>query len=186
MSESDGDIANELVEFEEMNGNPNDEVYNPDYSPKRNPDKKKSMPTITKNHLIKYVRRHSPLRLKNNHSNETYIMDKPSEVYPEPQGFLSIVRINTKNQLDSSGQADNSRKVSITREDKASNEDRVLELGEFRESQKENAIRKTRKLITEKEMIKEKMREGRRRVEEGMVHSKTTNGFFRYNYIRKH
>lgn len=34
-------------------------------------------------------------------------------------------------------------------------------------------------------MIKEKLRQNRKKIEEGMLHSKTYNGFFRYNYIRK-
>jgi hypothetical protein len=33
-------------------------------------------------------------------------------------------------------------------------------------------------------MILEKMRQNRRKVEEGMIHSKTFNGFFRYNYFK--
>jgi hypothetical protein len=29
------------------------------------------------------------------------------------------------------------------------------------------------------------MRQKRRKLEEGMIHSKTFNGFFRYNFIKK-
>lgn len=44
---------------------------------RENDNKKKTMPVIAKNQFIRYMRRHSPNKLRNYHtSNETYIMDK--------------------------------------------------------------------------------------------------------------
>ena len=78
LSESDGDIAEELIEFEEMKIMPNDSLNTPDHT--RDCEKKKSMPAIGKNQFLRYMRRHSPIKLRNYcTSNETYIMDKTPE-----------------------------------------------------------------------------------------------------------
>jgi hypothetical protein len=41
-------------------------------------ERKKGTPSIGKNKFVKYMRRHSPVKIKNySNSNETYIVDKP-------------------------------------------------------------------------------------------------------------
>lgn len=75
MSESDEDVADDLVEFEEMKVSLSD-AANTAISV-RNGDKKKSMPNIGKNQFVRYMRRHSPLKLRSYcTANETYVMDK--------------------------------------------------------------------------------------------------------------
>lgn len=44
---------------------------------------------------------------------------------------------------------------------------------------------KVSRLVNEKELVLEKQRQVRRRIEEGLMHSKTYNGFFKYNYLKK-
>lgn len=75
------------------------------------------------------MRRHSPIKLRNYYtSNETYIMDKSPEPYQEPQGFLSIVKINTKSHLDSIQLQDaTGRKTSINKEKAQMSKDFVME-----------------------------------------------------------
>ena len=62
VSESDGDIAQELIEFEEMKNMP-DSSTTLDIT--RKLEKKKSMPAIGKNQFLRYMRRNSPLKLRN-------------------------------------------------------------------------------------------------------------------------
>ena len=46
-------------------------------------------------------------------------MDKPTEPAHQPQGFLSIVKINTKSHLDSvQGEKQYKRKTSLNKDDK--------------------------------------------------------------------
>jgi len=96
-------------------------------------------------------------------------MEKTPEPSQEPQGFLSIVKINTRSQLDSA-QEKIRRKTSINRESNSvSKNDFVVE--DLDECQKENTDNsyyqreKGRKLITEKDLIIEKMRQKRRKLE---------------------
>lgn len=77
-------------------------------------ERKKGTPSIGKNKFVKYMRRHSPVKIKNySNSNETYIVDKPQEMTAESQGFLSIIKINTRSNIESATQLEHTKLIDI-------------------------------------------------------------------------
>jgi hypothetical protein len=131
---------------------------------RENFDKKRKTPSIGKAKFVKYLRRHSPLKAKNylpTNSNDTYVTEK-GEPGPESQGFLSIIKINTRSHIESTPQldlrnADSKRSQRYLDERKENLRDEVIEdLGkESREGQRESlgeSYVKVGKLINEKEM----------------------------------
>lgn len=99
VSESDGEADRELIEFAELTESVLADSFTKESSC-RSVEKKLSTPSIGKNKFIKYMRRHSPLKLRSYANNETYFTEKAPESTPEPQGFLSIIKINTRSNIE--------------------------------------------------------------------------------------
>ena len=102
------------------------------------------MPSIGKPTYNKYLRRHSPLKLRNYcTSNDTYFLEKSNESYNESHGFLSIVKINTRSQLDSI--QDFKRKTSLNKEER--------ELTGSRKERDISGSKKEKELPTKKDIV---------------------------------